>query len=210
MSAEDEHLGAAKLALESTGRPKFRIDVTLLAGGVSFVFALVVACSIVMQKEPPGFSYIALLVFALIPILLLLKSELSRMSLWTPKGAFRLDWSSQQNIAKIELQNKIADAPPHQTGTSEVLTQKTHSRRTESNSIALGIVVAIVDIAPSDGHHVMREKLVGMLGVAKSVLSPSVDPLAPDNYAGFIAIELPGQPPFNFFFYSVKLRIVST
>ncbi|PMQ03247.1 hypothetical protein DyAD56_21220 [Dyella sp. AD56] len=78
---------------------KLRMTATQAAGLISFCIAMLIAISIVLQKEPAGFAYIALLVFGAVPVALLLKPELSTLALRTPKGVFAIEANNVANLA---------------------------------------------------------------------------------------------------------------
>jgi hypothetical protein len=160
---------------------------TILGSLLALAFAAFLGWNLSRAKEPPAFAYIAFTAFAAIPVLLLLKSDLTSIAFSTPEGEWVLQVRELENrvteVARISNIRAASDPAAVVTPPGEVL--------------AKGTRVRILDVGPDDAFRGSRDEYVGQTGTVGEPFSKNDD----EWWGGRIILE-DGER----FFYQVQVN----
>jgi hypothetical protein len=183
---------------DATSRNWWQLTRTELAGWISGAFFVVIAFGVTRQKEPPGFAYIALLVFGAVPIALLLKGELSKLAFLTPAGKYGLvAEKNDENLAVANeigmVEEQLVQEPPNEDHPDKLapptpkaqprptLPKKAYWEMLQKLNISEGLeeiqngtLVRITGIAPFDAYRNRAMQLIDHVGTTVGPLIPTV------------------------------------
>jgi len=142
---------------------------TVLAALLSLAVALFLAWNLSRLKEPPAFAYIALTLFAAVPVILLLKGEIARFAIETPQGK----WT----VKVEELARKVEDVQHSTENIGRSLATVSGKSQAEPKLAAVpaGTRLRITAVSQEDSYSEDRQQLTGATATAESPLSSTAD-----------------------------------